>query len=82
MISARVSAFPAGEPHCPQNCRAAGVADPARLWLHEVYRDEAAFAAHGRSAVIRGLADKIAPLTAERHLARTRKLIGIARPSA
>lgn len=56
------------------------VADPSRLWLREVYRDEAAFVAHGHSPVIRGFVDRLAPLIAERHLARTRKVAGIDRP--
>ena len=54
-------------------------ANPSELWLHEVYRDEAAFVAHGHSPVVRGLSHRIAPLIAERHLARTRKLAGIDR---
>lgn len=54
-------------------------ANPYELWLYEVYQDEAAFVAHGHSPVVRGLADRIDPLIAERHLARTRKLTGIDR---
>jgi quinol monooxygenase YgiN len=54
-------------------------ANPSELWLHEVYQDEAAFVAHGHSPVVRGLSHRIAPLIAERHLARTRKLAGIDR---
>lgn len=54
-------------------------ANLSELWLHEAYQDEAAFVAHGHSPVVRGLAARIAPLIAERHLARTRKLVGIDR---
>lgn len=54
-------------------------ANPSELWLHEVYQDEAAFVAHGHSPVVRDLSHRIAPLIAERHLARTRKLAGIDR---
>lgn len=56
------------------------VADPAKLWLHEIYRDEAAFTAHGHSPVIREFADRMAPLIAERHLARTRNVAGTHQP--
>lgn len=56
-------------------------ADPSELWLHEIYQDEAAFVAHGHSPVVRGLSRRIAPLIAERHLARTQKLVGIDRPA-
>lgn len=58
------------------------VADPSRLWLHEVYQDEAAFVAHGHSPVIRGFVDQLAPLIAERHLARTRTLVSVDRSPA
>jgi quinol monooxygenase YgiN len=54
-------------------------ADPSELWLHEVYRDEAAFVTHGHSPVVREISSRIRPLIAERHLARTRKLVGIDR---
>ena len=54
-------------------------ANPSELWLHEVYQDEAAFVAHGHSPVVRGLSRRIAPLIAERRLARTQKLAGIDR---
>lgn len=57
-------------------------ANPAELWLQEVYQDEAAFVAHGHSPVVRGLADRIAPLIAERHLARTTTQAGIDRLAA
>jgi quinol monooxygenase YgiN len=56
-------------------------ANPSELWLHEVYQDEAAFVVHGHSPVVRGLVDRMAPLVAERHLARTRILVGIDRGS-
>ena len=52
-------------------------ANSSELWLHEVYRDEAAFVAHGHSPVVRELSARIRPHIAERHLARTRKLAGI-----
>ncbi|MBO0809300.1 MAG: antibiotic biosynthesis monooxygenase [Actinobacteria bacterium] len=54
-------------------------ANPSELWLHEVYQDEAAFVAHGHSPVVRGLVNRMAPLVAERNLARTRILAGIDR---
>lgn len=56
------------------------VADPAKLWLHEIYQDEAAFTAHGHSPVVREFANRMAPLIAERHLARTRNVAGMRRP--
>ena len=52
-------------------------ADPNELWLHEIYRDEAAFVAHGHSPIVRAFAKRLHPFIAERHLARTRKLAGI-----
>ena len=54
-------------------------ADASKLWLNEVYKDEAAFVAHGHSPVIRGLTERLRPLIAERHLARTRKVVGVHR---
>lgn len=57
-------------------------ADPSKLWLREVYQDEAAFVAHGHNPVIRGMTEKLRPLIAERHLARTRKVAGVHRPPA
>ena len=45
-------------------------ANSAELWLHEVYRDEAAFVAHGHSPVVRELSARISPHIAERHVAQ------------
>jgi quinol monooxygenase YgiN len=69
----------AHEPGTELYLLAQDVADPAKLWLHEEYQDEAAFVAHGHSPVIRGFVDRLAPLIAERHLARTRKLVCVDR---
>jgi quinol monooxygenase YgiN len=72
----------AHEPGAELYLLAQDVADPAKLWLQEVYRDEAAFVAHGHSPVVRGFVDKLAPLIAERHLARTWKLVSVDRSPA
>lgn len=58
------------------------VDDPSRLWLHEIYQDEAAFEAHGNSQTIRDFAVRLNVLFAEMHLAQTRRLVGVDRRPA